>query len=90
MFDWESFKKREFAVRCITDKEDFFEDCKEHGIMDFMGERAKQRDIFICRLCYKDACSSGRYELRAISEWQTKSKDFLGVESIPIYNICNI
>ena len=34
-FDWDGFKKKEFAVLCEVNKEQFFDDCKRNGIHCF-------------------------------------------------------
>lgn len=76
--DWEKFKKTKIAVKCTSGKEKFFSDCEEHGIYNFMGERTMFRDYFICRLCYKDQFSEGRYELMSCEGWQIKENGLFG------------
>lgn len=82
--DWKSFKETKKAVRCTTEKEKFFSDCEVHGIYNFMSERAKLRDFFVCRLCYKDQFSEGRYELMSVDEWQTKENGLFGVNGLGV------
>lgn len=76
--DWKGFKETKFAVKCTTEKENFFSVCAEHGINNFMSERARMRDFFVCRLCYKDQFSEGRYELLPVDEWQIKENGLFG------------
>ena len=90
MIDWENFKKTKFAIKCETQKEGFFAECKEHGIYNFNGERANERDIFVCRLCYKDQFSDGRYELLSVDEWQTKPHMLFDAQGIEIIDYENM
>ena len=82
--DWKSFKETKIAVKCTMEKEKFFSDCAKHGIHNFMSENAMLRDYFICRLCYKDQFSEGRYELLAVDEWQLKEKGLFGKKAIGV------
>ena len=41
VFDWDGFKKKEFAVLCEANKEQFFDDCERNGIHCFLSEFAK-------------------------------------------------
>ena len=50
--DWRKFKETKIAVKCTSGKDKFFSDCAEHGIYNFMGERAMLRNYFVCRLIY--------------------------------------
>lgn len=84
--DWEKFKSTEFAVKCTSGKEKFFSECERHGIYNFMSEGAMSRDYFICRLCYKDRFSEGRYELRSVEEWQIKDKNLYGKYILEVVN----
>lgn len=76
--NWQAFNETKIAVKCTSGKDKFFSDCAEHGIYNFMGERAMLRDYFVCRLCYKDPCSEGRYELMSCDEWQIKENGLFG------------
>ena len=82
--DWQAFKKKQFAVKCTTDKERFFADCASNGIYNFMSEGAMKRNLFICRLCYQDAFSDGRYELMSVDEWQVKENGLYGNDELEI------
>ncbi len=84
--DWKGFKETKKAVRCTTEKEKFFSDCAMHGIYNFMSERAKLRDYFVCRLCYKDQFSEGRYELMSVDEWQIKENGLFGANGLEVCN----
>lgn len=85
--NWEKFKETKFAVKCTSGKDKFFSDCAEHGIYNFMNDRAMyNRDFYICRLCYKDACSDGRYELRSVDEWQIKENGLYGEYGLEVIN----
>lgn len=70
--DWQKFKETKIAVKCTSGKEKFFSDCAEHGMYNFMGERAMLRNYFVCRLCYENKFSGGRYEVWSFDEWQVK------------------
>ena len=61
-----------------------FSDCAEHGIYNFMGERAMLRDFFVCRLRYKDQFSEGRYELISCEEWQIKENGLFGKDGLEV------
>lgn len=76
--DWRKFKETKLAVKCTSGKDKFFSDCAEHGIYNFMGERAILRDYFVCRLCYKGQFSDGRYELMSCDERQIKENGLFG------------
>ena len=82
--DWKEFKKTKIAIKCTSEKEKFFSDCAEHGIYNFMSEGAMKRNYFICRLCYKDACSDGRYELMSVDEWQIKENGLYGKQGLEV------
>ena len=82
--DWKGFKEMKIAVRCTAEKEKFFSACANHGICNFMSERAKMRDFFVCRLCYKDQFSEGRYELMSVDEWQIKENGLFGVNGLGV------
>lgn len=82
--DWEKFKETKTAVKCTTEKEKFFSDCAKHGIYNFMSERAMLRDYFVCRLCYKDLFSNGRYEIMSVDEWQIKPKMLFDANGLEI------
>lgn len=84
--NWQAFKQTKFAVRCTTEKERFFSDCALNGIYNFMSERAIKRNLFICRLCYQDACSDGRYELMSLDEWQVKSNGLFDKQGLEVVN----
>lgn len=76
--DWQKFKGTKIAVKCTSGKEKFFSDCAEHGIYNFMGERAMLRNYFVCRLCYETKFSDGRYEVWSFDEWQVKENGLFG------------
>ena len=76
--DWGAFKETRVAVRCTSDKERFFADCALNGIHNFMSDGAIKRDLFVCRLHYKDFNSDGRYELMSLEEWQIKENGLFG------------
>mgnify|MGYP003297452716 CR=1 FL=1 len=82
--NWKAFKQTAFAIKCTSEKECFFSDCAKHGIYNFMGERAKLRDYFVCRLCYDDQCSKGRHELMALDEWQIKCNGLFGKNGLEV------
>lgn len=84
--NWEAFKQTKFAIKCTSDKNLFFSECAKHGIYNFMSERAMRRDLFICRLCYADRFSKGRYELMSIDEWQTRENRLFGRNRIEVIN----
>lgn len=84
--DWQKFKETKFAVKCTSEKDEFFSDCAKHGIYNFMGERAMLRDYFVCRLCYKDQFSEGRYELMSCDEWQIKENGLFGRYGLDVFN----
>jgi hypothetical protein len=83
--DWKSFKEMKLAVRCTAEKEKFFSACANQGIYNFMSERAKMRDLFVCRLCYKDQFSEGRYELMSVDEWQVKENGLFGSQGLEVF-----
>lgn len=82
--NWQDFKKTKTVVKCTTEKEKFFSDCAKHGIYNFMGERATHRNYFICRLCYKDQFSEGRFELMSVEEWQVKEHGIFGYQGLNV------
>lgn len=84
--DWQKFKETKFAVKCTSEKDEFFSDCAKHGIYNFMGERAMLRDYFVCRLCYKDQFSEGRYELMSCDEWQIKENGLFGRYGLDMFD----
>ena len=84
--NWEDFKETKYAVKCTTGKENFFAKCATNEIYNFMGNKAKERTVFICRLCYNDQYSAGRYELLSIDEWQTRPNMLFGKTGINIIN----
>ena len=84
--NWKSFKETKIAIKCITEKEKFFSDCAKHNIYNFMSDRALQRDLFICRLCYKDQFSEGRYELMSLEEWQIKKGGLFGEQGLMVFD----
>jgi hypothetical protein len=84
--NWEAFKKTKLAIKCTSEKERFFSDCAKNGIYNFMGERAILRNFFICRLCYKDQFSEGRYELMSLDEWQVKENGLYEKQGLEIVN----
>lgn len=88
--NWEKFKKTEFSVKCTSGKYKFFSDCAEHGIYNFMGERATFCDYFVCRLCYKDQFGEGRYELMSCKEWQIKENGLFGKYGLEVFDYENI
>lgn len=77
-FDWDGFKKREFAVICEADKEKFFSDCKQHGIHCFLSEFAKKRNLFVCVHLYENRFGNGRYEMFALKGWETNHNGLYG------------
>ena len=89
IFDWGGFKQKQFAVVCETDKEQFFTDCKEHGIHCFLSEFAKKRNLFVCVHLYENRLSNGRYELVALKGWETKPNGLYGKDGLQevIYEI---
>lgn len=64
----------------------FFSDCSKYGIYNFMNERANTRNLFICRLCYKDQFSEGRYELMSLDEWQVNGNGLFGKQGLGVVN----
>lgn len=84
--NWQAFKETKFAIKCTTEKEKFFSVCASHDIYNFMGERANLRNLFVCRLCYKDTFSEGRYELMPIDEWQVKENGLFGKQGLKVLN----
>ena len=80
-FDWDVFKKKEFAVHCEVNKEQFFDDCKRHGIHCFLSDFAKERNLFVCCHLYEDRFSNGRYELAALKGWETKPNGLYGKDA---------
>lgn len=84
-FDWDGFKRTEFAVVCEIDKECFFDDCKKNSIHSIsLGEFAKQqRSVFVCVRRYENRLSDGRYELFALKEWQIKPDGLYGKAGLP-------
>ena len=81
-FDWDSFKQKQFAVICETDKEKFFADCKQHGIHCFLSEFSKKRNLFVCVHLYENRLSNGRYELVALKGWETKPNGLYGKDGL--------
>jgi hypothetical protein len=84
VFNWEGFKKTEFAIVCKADKERFFQDCKEHGIHIFFSEFAIKRNLFVCVRRYENRLSCGRYELFALKGWETKPNGLYGKEGLEL------
>ena len=84
--NWEQFKETKIVVKCTSGKDKFFSDCAEHGIYNFMAERAMLRDYFVCRLCYKDQFSEGRCELMSCDEWQIKENGLFGKYGLEVIN----
>jgi hypothetical protein len=84
--NWQAFKETKIAVKCTSEKERFFSDCAEHRIYNFMSDRAMTRDYFICRLCYADQFSDGRYELMSLDEWQVTEKGLFGKQGLNVVN----
>jgi hypothetical protein len=82
MFEWEGFKRKEFAVVCETGKEQFFADCQKQGICVFLSEFAKKRNLFVCCRLYENRLSKGRYELVALKGWETKPNGLYGKEGL--------
>lgn len=82
--NWKAFKETKFAIKCEAEKEKFFSACAKQGINIFLGERAMLRNYFICRLCFKDQFSDGRYELMSLDEWQAKENGFFGKQGLEI------
>ena len=81
-FDWDGFKQKKFAVRCEYCKEQFFDDCKRHGIYCFLSEFAKKRNLFVCAKRYDDHFSKGRYELFALQGWETGPNGVYGKDGL--------
>ena len=81
-FDWDGFKKKQFAVICEKDKERFFADCKQHGIHCFLSDFAKKRNLFVCVHLYENRLSNGRYELVALKGWETKPNGLYGKDGL--------
>ena len=81
-FDWDGFKKKQFAVICEKDKERFFADCKQHGIHCFLSDFAKKRNLFVCVHLYENRLSNGRYELVAFNGWETKQNGLYGKDGL--------
>lgn len=86
MFDWEGFKRTEFAVKVEENKEKFFSDCKANGVHVFLGEFAKKSTVYICALRYKTEFSSGRYELFALKGWEIQPGRLYGVSGLPEFD----
>lgn len=84
MIDWELFKATKIAIKCTTEKERFFSECAKREIYNFLSDRAVERNIFICRLCYKDQFSEGRYELLSLDKWQTRPGMLFGKEGLSV------
>lgn len=78
MIDFNEFKKREFAVKCLSNeaKEKFFSECKNNDIHIFMGEHERKLNIFFCHKAYGSISCKGRYELLGIPEQETKGNGF--------------
>ena len=85
-FNWDGFTKKEFAVLCEVNKEQFFDDCKRHGIHCFLSEFAKKRNLFICCHLYEDRFSNGRYELAALKGWEIKPNVLYGEDGLEVKN----
>ena len=85
--NWEDFKETKIAVKCTTEKESFFSECARHGIYNFMSESAMLRNYFICRLCYRDQFSVGRYELMSVDEWQIKENGLFGKNKLQMKEV---
>ena len=81
-FDWDGFKRKEFAVICEADKDQFFADCNQHGIHCFLSEFAKKRNLFVCVHLYENRLSNGRYELVALKGWETKQNCLYGKDGL--------
>ena len=81
-FDWDGFKKKQFAVICEKDKERFFADCKQHGIHCFLSDFAKKRNLLVCVHLYENRLSNGRYELVAFNGWETKQNGLYGKDGL--------
>ena len=81
-FDWDGFKKKQFAVICEKDKERFFADCKQRGIHCFLSDFAKKRNLFVCVHLYENRLSNGRYELVAFNGWETKQNGLYGKDGL--------
>ena len=87
MINWEMFKETKFAIRCTKEnKEQFFKDCLNHDIHNYMSEPAMKRNIFYCTLFGRTLFTSGRYELWSCDEWQTKPNGIFDVNGIPIFD----
>lgn len=84
--NWQAFKETKCAIKCAADKDIFFSECAAQGIYNFMGEKALKRNLFVCRLCFEDRFSKGRYELLSIDEWQTRENGIFGSNGIEIIN----
>ena len=82
VIDWDGFKQKQFSVICETDKEGFFDDCKQHGIYCFLSEFAKRRNLFVCVHLYENRLSNGRYELVALKGWETKPNGLYGKDGL--------
>ena len=82
VFDWDGFKKKEFAVLCEANKEQFFDDCERNGIHCFLSEFSKKRNLFVCCHLYEDRFSNGRYELAALKGWETKPNRLYGKDGL--------
>lgn len=82
IFDWDGFKQKKFVVICETDKEKFFDDCKQHGIHCFLSEFSKKRNLFVCAKRYESRFSDGRYELFALKGWETKPNGLYGKDGL--------
>ena len=84
-FDWDGFKRTEFAVICQTDKQRFLGECKKNGIHSIsLSEFAiQQRSVFVCVMRYENRLSNGRYELFALKGWETKPNGLYGSIGIP-------
>lgn len=78
IFDWDGFKQKQFVVICETGKERFFDDCHKNGILVYLGDMAKKRNIFVCGKRYENRFSDGRYELFALKGWETKPNGLYG------------
>lgn len=81
-FNWDGFKKKEFAVLCEVNKDQFFADCNQHGIHCFLSEFAKKRNLFVCCHLYEDRFSNGRYELAALNGWEIKPNGLYGKDGL--------
>ena len=86
VFDWDGFNRKEFAVLCEAHKEQFFDDCKRHGIHCFLSEFAKRRNLFVCCHLYENRFSNGRYELEALNGCETKPNGFYEEDGLYVKN----